>query len=211
MKFGHLKMAAAAVALAGLPAVATAQAKVPPSHQMGFYIGAGGGLSTADFDNASFAPPAGTGRTSDDTDLSGKGFVGYRFHKHFGVEGGYYYLGKFSNNFAGPGGTGTVTNTVDAWVLDAVGYLPLNENFSFIGRLGAVNGEIDTQLVGTVPSNLAPISKKSTNFTWGLGAQLDIDNRWALRAEYENFGSFGDGLTGKLRASMWSGSAIIKF
>jgi len=212
MKYRHLQIAAATAALAALPTLATAQTpSVPPSHQTGFYIGAGGGLMNASIDNSTFAPPAGTAWDKEDTAGAAKGFVGYRFHKYFGIEGGYYYLGKITQTYGGAGGAGTVESSLDAWMLDAVGYLPLNSGFSFIGRVGAVNGSIDTKLVGTTPANLAPVSQSNTNFTWGLGAQIDINHRWAIRAEYEDLGKFGGINTGEMRVNLWSASGIFKF
>jgi OOP family OmpA-OmpF porin len=211
MRPGYLNSAAVAVALASLPLVAAAQAPAPPSHQTGFYAGVGGGITDANLDTTTFAPPAGTLWSKDDTAGAVKGFVGYRFNKYVAVEGGYYYLGKIDNQYAGPGGYGTATSTLDAWVLEAVGYVPLGDNFSVFGKLGAVNANIDTQLLGTVPTGLLPVTKRQTNFTWGLGAQVDIDTRWALRAEYEDLGKFGDSNTGEMRVQMVSGSAMLKF
>jgi OOP family OmpA-OmpF porin len=211
MKYRHLHIAVATAALAGLPLVAAAQTpQVPPSHQTGFYLGAGGGLTTMSLDTSTYAPPAGTVMEKEDTAGAVKGFVGYRFHKYFGIEGGYYYLGKVTQTYAGAT-YGTVENTLDAWMLDAVGYLPLNEGFSFIGRLGAVNGNLDTKLLGTTPANLGAVSQGNTNFTWGLGAQLDISHRFALRAEYEDLGKFGGTTTGEMRVNLWSASALVKF
>jgi OmpA-OmpF porin, OOP family len=211
MKFGKIKMTAAAIALAALPAVAAAQATTPPSQTLGFYVGASGGLTNANLDYSTYAPPAGGAWNSEDTAGAVKGFAGWRFHKYFGIEGGYYYLGKMTQDYSSPGGTGTVTNTLNAWVLDAVGYLPIAPNFSAIGRLGAVNGRINTDLLGVTPANLLPVSTNNTNFTWGLGAQLDINNQWALRAEYENLGKFGDSSTGDMRVNLWSAGALFKF
>jgi OmpA-OmpF porin, OOP family len=210
---GYFKTAAVAVALAGSPLLAAAQTPppVPPSHTTGIYVGVGGGITDANLDTVTWSPPAGTGWTHDTTAGAVKGFVGWRFSKYVGVEGGYYYLGKIESQYLGPGGAGSTSSTLDAWVLDAVGYLPINEYFSLIGKLGAVNAMIDTSLVGAVPANLLPVSKSRTNFMWGLGAQLDLDQRWALRAEYENFGKFGDSSTGDMRVELWSGSAMLKF
>jgi opacity protein-like surface antigen len=70
---------------------------------------------------------------------------------------------------------------------------------------------IDTSLYGATPAGLLPVSTSKVNFTWGLGAQLDLDQRWALRAEYENLGKFGDSNTGEMRVELWSGSALLKF
>jgi opacity protein-like surface antigen len=210
---GYFKTAAVAVALAGLPLLATAQTPppVPPSHTTGIYVGVGGGITDANLESTSWAPPAGTAWTSDNTSGAVKGFVGWRFNKYLGIEGGYYYLGKIENQYQGPGGYGSTSSTLDGWVLEAVGYLPLNEYFSVIGKLGAINAMIDTSLYGATPSGLLPVSTSKVNFTWGLGAQLDLDQRWALRAEYENLGKFGDSNTGEMRVELWSGSALLKF
>jgi OmpA-OmpF porin, OOP family len=210
---GYLKSAAVAVVLAGLPVVAAAQgeAAVPPNEKAGFYVGAGGGITNANLESTSFAPPPGTAWSSDNTDGAAKGFVGFKFNKYVAMEGGYYYLGKVGSEYAGPGGYGTVTSKLDAWVLDAVLFVPLNGNFSLLGKLGAASSNIDTSFLGTVPSNLLPVTKRKTNFMWGLGAQVDIDTRWALRAEYENLGKFGDSNTGEMRVQMVSGSAMLKF
>jgi len=210
MRFGPFKKAAALAVLAALPAVAAAQA-TPPSQKLGFYVGAGGGLTNASLDDATYTPAAGNFWTSEDNAAAVKGFLGWRFHKYFGIEGGYYYLGKLTQEYSGAGGYGTVTNTLDAWVLDAVGYIPISPNFSAIGRLGAINAMTDTQLLGNVPAGLLPVSKKQTNFTWGVGAQIDFTEHWGMRAEYEYLGKFGDNSTGSLRANLWSASALFKF
>ncbi len=212
MKFRHFPIAAATAALAVLPTIAAAQTtNVEPSSQTGFYLGAGGGLSVATYDGSSYTPPAGTAWDAQKNAGAVKGFAGWRFHKYFGVEGGYYYLGKFTNDYSGAAGVGTATSSLDAYVLDAIGYLPITPNVSAIGRLGAVSGQIDTEVVGVTPANLLPVSKRSTNFTWGVGAQFDINHRWALRAEYENFGKFGDNNSGEMRVGTWSASALVKF
>lgn len=53
MKYRHLHIAVATAALTALPLAAAAQtANVPPSHQTGFYIGAGGGLTTMSLDTS---------------------------------------------------------------------------------------------------------------------------------------------------------------
>lgn len=211
MRLELFKKAVALAVLAATPAVVAAQAATPPSQKLGFYVGAGGGLTTLSLDDATFTPAAGNVWSSEDNAAAFKGFLGWRFHKYFGFEGGYYYLGKVTQDYNGAGGAGTVTNTLDAWVLDAVGYIPITPNFSAIGRVGAINGEIDTQLLGNVPAGLAPVSKKQTNFTWGVGAQIDFTEHWGMRAEYEYLGKFGDNTTGSMRANLWSASALFKF
>lgn len=211
MKHGQFSIAAAALALAALPSLAAAQSQVEPSAQTGWYFGVGTGLTHADYDSSTFAPPAGTGWDPEEYKWGVKGFAGWRLHKYFGIEGGYGYLGKFQSDYAGPGGTGYSTSTVDGWTMDAMGFLPFAPNFGAFARAGVFWGDIETELVGTTPANLAPVNKRSTNFHWGLGAQWDINHRFAVRGEYENFGQLGDVNTGRMRLDMWSASALIKF
>jgi len=210
MRLEPLKQAVALVALAAVPAVAAAQG-VPPSQKLGFYVGAGGGLMNASLDDATFTPAPGNFWDSEDNAGAAKGFVGWRLHKYFGIEGGYYYLGKLTQDYSGVSGTGTVTNKLNAWVFDAIGYLPLTPNVSAYARAGAVSGEIETETLGAVPPNLFPVSTRRTNFTWGVGGQFDINETWGVRAEYEYLGKFGNNGTGQMRPHLWSASAILKF
>jgi len=211
MKYSHFStMTAAALALA-LPSVAAAQATVEPSAQTGWYLGVGTGVTNVSYDTSTFGPPPGGAWDSEDWKWGVKGFAGWRINKYFGIEGGYDYLGKFRNDYVIGGAAGTATSTVDGWVADAMGFLPFTPNLSAFARAGVVWGEIETGLVGTTPANLTSSSKRTTNFHWGLGAQWDINHRFAVRGEYENFGKFGDTNTGEMRVDMWSASALIKF
>jgi len=203
---------AVAAGAAALPAVAVAQAaRAEPSSQTGIYVGLGAGVVNGRFEEANFAAPAGMARTEKTHEAGGKGIVGFRFHRHFAVEGGYYNFGKFESTYQGGGLTGQAVAKIDGWNLSALGVMPIGPNFSGFGRVGAFNSEVDTTVSGTVPAGLMNTSKRSTQLTWGLGGQWDINSRWALRGEYENFGKAGDASTGQLRLDMWSASALYKF
>ncbi|MCL4800633.1 MAG: outer membrane beta-barrel protein [Burkholderiales bacterium] len=207
----HLPIAVAA-GIAMLPAVAAAQApSAPLSSQLGIYGGAGVGVAKASFEEADFVPPAGTTRSDSRHEAGGKGFVGWRFHRYLAVEGAYHYLGKFDVNYNGPAASGQSTHKVDGWGLSALGIAPLAPNFSLYGRVGAFNGKVKTTVTGTTPANLLTTEDRTTSLLLGGGVQWDINSRWAVRGEYENYGEIGNSTTGQLRNDMWSASALFKF
>src|SRR6185295_18718862 len=63
----------------------------------GGYIGANIGMSKADIDEGGIAASLGAGATvsSDDKSVGYKLYGGYRFHRNFAVEGGFFDLGSF--------------------------------------------------------------------------------------------------------------------
>lgn len=208
----HLHIAVAA-GIAALPAVAAAQqpAAMQPSSQLGVYVGAGAGVARAQFEGSDFVPPAGMVRDEKQNEAGGKGFVGWRLHRYLAVEGGYYNFGTFEASYSGAGTFGKSEHQVDGWGLHAVGVVPFTPNFSAFGKVGAFNGKVDTTVTGAVPANLVTTSDRSTNFSFGGGVQYDINTRFAVRGEYENFGKLGNSLTGQLRTDLWSASALFKF
>jgi opacity protein-like surface antigen len=224
----HLYLTAV-TALAAMPAIATAQMPASgPSTQVGIYVGGGIGVASADPNENDFGAQAivnalnasGLGPASATWDKSaheagGKGFIGWRFHRYVAVEGGYYYLGKFKNDYTGTvlGGTpysAGADSKVDGWNLSALGIVPLTETFAAFGRVGAFNSKVDTDF--TVQGvKVLSASKRETTFSWGAGVQWDIGQRWAIRGEYENFGEAGNVDSGRMKMDMWSASALYKF
>jgi len=207
----HFHIAVAA-GIAALPMIAAAQAPgTPLSSQLGIYGGLGVGVAKANFESGDFVAPAGTTSSENQHEAGGKGFIGWRFHRYVAVEGGYYNLGKFDVDYNGPGLSGKSTHKVDGWGLSAIGIAPVAPNFSFFGRVGAFNGKVNTSVSGTTPANLLTTEDRRTALLLGGGVQWDINSRWALRGEYENYGEIGDSTTGQLRTDMWSASALFKF
>jgi opacity protein-like surface antigen len=199
-----------------------------PSTQLGIYVGGGLGVASADPNTNDFGAQAvvnalnaaGLGPATATWDKSaheagGKGFVGWRFHRYVAVEGGYYYLGKFKNDYTGTvlGGTpytAGADSKVDGWNLSALGIVPLTETFAAFGRVGAFNSKVDTDF--TVQGvKVLSASKRETTFSWGAGVQWDVGPRWAIRGEYENFGEAGNVDSGRMKMDMWSASALYKF
>ena len=107
------------------------------------------------------------------TDRSSAGiklYGGYAFTPNISLEAGYVNLGKFKGSAADV--------KADGVFVDAVGTLPLGNNFSVLGRLGTFNGKLDSTLAG---------SDRGTNLKVGAGVQYDLNPKTSVRAEWERY------------------------
>lgn len=125
----------------------------------------------------------------DDKDTAWGLFAGYRFHPNFAAEIGYHDLGSVS----APG----ISRDAKTWEIDALGIVPLTNQFSAYGKLGGYRGEL----------NGSGVDNKSNDWTWGLGVQWDFTRNVGLRGEwqqYRNFGSDGGPNANVLRVgALW--------
>lgn len=132
-----------------------------------------------------------TGFSTDDTDIAFKIFGGYKFNRHFALEGGYFNLGRFGYA-ATTTPTGTQTGGIKLHGLnfDAVGIMPISEKFSAFGRVGANYAEARDNFsnTGAVPAPADPSpSKSDLNYKVGLGLQYDFTKHVGMRAEWERY------------------------
>lgn len=125
----------------------------------------GGSLGASRYDG-SVPGPTLTDKSSAGLKLYG----GYAFTPNFALEAGYVSLGKFKGSAADV--------KADGAFIDAVGIVPLRNNFSLLGRVGAFNGKLDSSLAGT---------DRSTNLKVGAGVQYDLSANTAIRAEWERY------------------------
>ena len=106
-----------------------------------------------------------------------------------------------------------VTGTVQAssWGIRAVGDLPLGAGFSLIGNAGI--GFNSQQITASSSTTTVTVSGSSTSPVFGVGAQYNFNHRFALRAQYENYGSFGQfGTTGgNMTASTFTLGGMVNF
>lgn len=152
-----MKTIANALVCASLLAGAAAQAQ-------GLSIGGNVGTSRYKGDDVG-------GVATDRSDTGGKLYGGYQFTPHLGIEAGYASLGKFQSAAGQRKGTGVF--------VDAVGTLPLGNNFSALGRVGAFNGKLEDTFAGS--------SDKGTNVKVGAGVQYDLSKNTAVRGEWERY------------------------
>ena len=117
-------------------------------------------------------------------DSSYKLFVGYRFLKFFGVEGGYVDMGSPSDT---SGGTDTTIKS-KAYDAFAVGVLPAGRHFEIFGKLGIAHWDKKIDQSGTITGSS---DDTGNNRVTGIGVGFLFTSHIAIRAEYEKF-SFPD-------------------
>jgi len=146
-----------------------------------FYAGIGAGRTSFDNDlcnDVEAIPGVGPG-SCDDSDTAWKLFGGYQFNKNIAVEISYIDLGDFSFD-------NTVIDIdadVDAFAIDAVGILPLNDMFSLHGRAGIARWDLngDSNILGTT----VDFDDNGTDFHYGLGGTFNVTEQIGIRAEWE--------------------------
>jgi OOP family OmpA-OmpF porin len=196
----------------------------------GWYIGAGAGQSKANNAgscsdlNDVFLP--GFDCTSNDTSTGWKLFAGYQFNPYLAVEGGHVDLGTFkisaSGNFAGaplPPGPGTASGSDKAsgFSLDAVGTLPINEQFGLIGRAGLFAWKLDASATASQTNAVPTLSVSASDnpsgsgLDFGVGAKYDFNSVAGLRVEWQRFKSIGNDTTGKSDIDLISASLLYRF
>jgi OOP family OmpA-OmpF porin len=162
----------------------------------GWYGGANIGQSRAKIDDARISSGLlGGGFTSssianDDRDIGYKLFGGYQFNRNFAIEGGYFDLGKFGFTATTvPNGTLNGNIKVRGLNLDLVGLLPITEKFSAFGRAGLNYAQARDSFAGTGSVNVSNsnLSKRDTNYKFGLGLQYAFTESLAMRAEAERY------------------------
>jgi len=97
--------------------------------------------------------------------------IGAKLTPHFGVEG---ELAAGTNGDTTDTGRYKLTNKKAAY---AVGYLPVSERVELIGRLGVS----DTQLKNY---NNSAVAEHGTAFDAGVGAQVKLNDAYAIRGDY---------------------------
>jgi len=138
------------VSMIGAAAMAVSAGALAQSTTTGFYIGAEAG--NTDVSGA-------------DDDIGFKLLGGYRFHPNIAAEVGYGMLYDKSD----------VEITGLEFV--AVGFFPITNQFSILGKLGLANVEADTRFG----------SEDKTELTWGLGVQFDVSRNLGVRALWQRY------------------------
>lgn len=179
--FGALSASSALAQLRAAPyaygglSVGQSRAKVDENRIANSQLGAG--LTTS-------------GVTSDETDTAYRIFGGYQFNRNFGVEAGFFDLGKFglNANTVPPGSLIGEIKTQGAH-LDLVGTLPVTERLSALGRIGAHYAKTRGNFRGTgavTPLNPIP-SSRETNVKLGVGLQYAVNSAFLVRGEVDRY------------------------
>lgn len=183
--------------LAALPLPAAARHGDEPydAAYPGAYMGGNLGWASGEIDEASIArhlARSGLTMTSIDTDESDIGvklFGGYRFHKYFALEAGFFDLSEVGFTArTSPPGTLTGTMTVQGVSLDPVLMIPIAPRLSTLLRVGVNYHETDTTYTATGSASAPPSrTSRSTKYKYGAGLQYDFSAPLSLRFEAEHY------------------------
>ncbi len=213
-----MKKFAKASGTLGFVALAAITSAAALADDTGWYGGASVGESKAKIDDGRIRGVLGSGLSSisinhDDRDTGYKIFGGYQFNRNIALEGGYFDLGKF--NFTAttvPPGTLRGDIKVRGLNLDLVGTLPITDRFSVLGRIGVTRAETKDNFSGTgaVAGVNQHITKRDTNYKYGLGLQYAFTDSFAMRAEAERY-RINDGVGSKSDVDLFSVGLVYRF
>ena len=161
-----------------------------------YYFGIAGGASQAKIDQPGITRRLGdngltvNGFTADNRDKAYRIFGGYQFNRNFGVEAGYFNLGKFGYN-----ATTTPTGRLDGQIkldgphVDLVGTLPMTERLSFLARIGVHGARARDQFTGSGAVGVLNASPRKTeaNYKLGAGLQYAFSPGFAVRGELDRY------------------------
>jgi OmpA-OmpF porin, OOP family len=182
------------VTLAGLGSLMAASAFAQDSY---YYGGLSVGTSRAKLNEERITAsqlPAGVTATSirsDDRETGFKVFGGYQANRYIGFEAGYFSLGKFTyEGITNPAGIINGKLNFKGLNADIVGTMPITDNFSVLGRVGAQFTRTRSAFSGTGAAN--PVTdpgpnKRETNYKVGAGVQYAFSPSVLGRAEVERY------------------------
>ncbi len=184
------------------------------------YFGISGGHARGHLDeqrvtNAVTAPGVFTNYSlsRDPKDVGYRMFVGRQFNRYFGMELGYFNLGKQRfDNTSTPAGTLSAQVRNQGVNLDVVGTLPVTEKFSVLGRAGVTYARTRANFAGTgalVVTNPNP-SERGANPKVGLGVQYAFSEGFIMRGEAERY-RINDAVGGTGRVNLYSVSLVFPF
>jgi OmpA-OmpF porin, OOP family len=195
----------------------------------GFNIGISGGgtranLSEDDLNRAlrsqNYVSPTSSVKNTDNTyRISG----GYRFSPIFSLEAHYTDLGKYSSESRATlvpnAGAGTVSAKykTSGFGVDALVSAPLGTGFSIYGRVGVMRAKTEANFTSSGSIFVSPTSRldasaNTTAYSYGIGAQYDINKQIAIRAEGQRYDKLGnDNTGGKLKLDVYTIGAVFSF
>lgn len=198
-------------AIAGLCVVVTMTgvSNTALADDSGFYVvgavGQARGVSKSNTD-ASLTALGATGYVSsmNSNATAYKFLVGYQLNTNFAIEGGYVNVGKFDYTATGGNLISPVSLSAKStgWGLDAVGILPLGNQFSGLGKLGVA--QVSTSCSSS--ANVVASCPSKTDLTYGLGVKYDLTSAVSLRGDWDSY----KGGSGQ-RANVWTVGVGYKF
>jgi OOP family OmpA-OmpF porin len=185
----------------------------------GFYLGAGIGQFSVEIDEVDLGDESGF-LDFDDDDTGFKIFGGYQFLPWLGAELGYVDGGTASQSYSDTVlGGARIEADVSAMTVAAVGTLPIGDMFELYGKLGMAfwNGDLQASVTGNLCDELEAVGERCSestdddgeDFYYGVGAGINIGERFNVRIEYEIFEI--DPRNVDVDANFLSASAVYRF
>jgi OOP family OmpA-OmpF porin len=215
----NMKIARTFGMLATLAALTVTSSLTAFADDAGWYAGFNAGQSRAKIDDGRIVNglvSAGFTTTSisnDDRHFGYKVFGGYEFNRYFALESGYFDLGRF----------GFTADTIPAGSLrgdiklrganfDAVGSVPIGEQFSLFARAGLNYAEARDTFAGTGSVTVIDRSphKWAPNVKFGFGAQYDFTRSVGMRIEAERY-KINDAVGNKGDVDLYSAGLVFRF
>lgn len=155
----------------------------------------------------------------------------YQFTPAWGLEVSYGDFGNAQGNGSvAIGGVPYQTNwslKSGGWAFAGTGTFHIGDSVSFFGKLGGARAEFQEKLnasnngvsgyTGVTLNNVGIVNSAKNALTYGVGCQIDLNSSFAIRAQYENFGSYdvygqyGLGNPSKIKLTMASAGLVFKF
>ena len=108
--------------------------------------------------------------------------LGWRYSRHFSVEGEFSDYSRAVNPFANPASLASSFRST-GFGIDTVATMPL-WGMSFYGRMGAYHGDRNN-FATYATTLLADPTSRATRWRYGLGMRYDITRKLGVRAELE--------------------------
>lgn len=131
-----------------------------------------------------------TAITDDRRDNGYKLFAGYQLSDHFAVEAGYFDLGQFGfRAVTEPMGALKSRTKTRGFNIDLVGSVPITDDLSAFGRVGAHYTEAKDRFQGSDAVIVTDRHRRvhDANIKWGGGLQYDVTPKLAMRIEAERY------------------------
>jgi opacity protein-like surface antigen len=201
------KIVLASMAAIGLVCVTTAFADDEVSDNQGWYVYGAAGQTSGNGDQATLDNAL--------TSVGGIGFssslstptvynldIGYQVNQNLAVEGG--YIGSTDETYNAIGGNlvhpVSASARIAGWTLVAVGILPLDDQFSLLGKIG-ISGIKDSATV-TGPNGTASADSTKNDITYGIGVKYDFTDTTSMRLCLDSY-SVGSS-TASSRSTVWT-------
>lgn len=162
---------------------------------------------------------------TDDSDIGYQAAFGYRFARFIALELGLVQYGELTSELTADVDLGDGNGFVPARfeyafkvggpLISAVGILPLGEKFELYGRLGFLFSSVEREFSSRINGQRGlsySASGDSQDVVYGVGVNFNINQAYAIRAEYQILDDVGEsGRTGTESLDFASIGMIVRF